>query len=124
MSSSSGSGRRRGGWIRIASHRSADMVDDMPLTSWRLPPLVLPDGDEEQLWVAGEHLTSVPVDGAAHLPGRFTLPGLVDAHAHLALTGSEAGDATTVATTAQRFRDMGVLLVRDLGAPRSVTLDV
>ena len=52
---------------------------------WALPATVLPDGHERQLWVVDGRLTSRAADAAEPLPGRFTLPGLVDAHAHMSL---------------------------------------
>jgi hypothetical protein len=92
--------------------------------TWRLPSIVLPEGDEEQLWVAAGRVTSKPIDGADPLPGRFTLPGLVDAHAHLSVVHSEPADVATAAASLTAIRDGGVLLVRDVGSPRSVTLDL
>jgi len=46
---------------------------------WRLPPTVLPEGDRLDLWVGDDRITTTPIDGAEALPGRFALPGLVDA---------------------------------------------
>jgi imidazolonepropionase-like amidohydrolase len=93
-------------------------------TTWRLPRVVLPDADEDQLWVAAGRLTKTPVDGAAALPGQFTLPGLVDSHAHLSVTHGGPGDAATATANLRELREQGVLLIRDVGAPRSVTLDL
>jgi imidazolonepropionase-like amidohydrolase len=91
---------------------------------YRLPPILLPEGDECDLWTDGERLTVRPVDGSQPLPGRFALPGLVDAHAHLALAPGlpSSTPLDTVVASLRLNRDAGVLLVRDVGAPRSVTL--
>ena len=45
--------------------------------------MLLPEGDQRDLWVLDGRFTREPVDDAAPLPGRFALPGLVDAHAHM-----------------------------------------
>jgi imidazolonepropionase-like amidohydrolase len=92
--------------------------------AWRLPATVLPDGERRDLWVRDGSLTSTPVDDAPALPGRFALPGLVDAHAHLAILNREPGDAATAARSLLILRQQGVLLVRDVGAPQSATLDL
>jgi imidazolonepropionase-like amidohydrolase len=92
---------------------------------WRLPSTILPEGDQRDLWVVDGHLTAKPVDDAVPLPGRYSLPGLVDAHAHLALVeGPARGTVEGVWTSLLAYRGQGVLLVRDVGAPRSVTLDI
>jgi imidazolonepropionase-like amidohydrolase len=95
-----------------------------PGERWRLPPILLPDGDVRDLWVVDGRLAAAPVDGAVTLPGRFALPGLVDAHAHVALDGFETLDAAGAEANLRALAGRGVLLVRDLGAPRSVTLAI
>jgi len=92
--------------------------------TWRLPEMVLPDGEQRALWARDGRLTAEPVPQAAALPGRFTLPGLVDAHAHLALTDERPGAAIDVVRGLLELRAQGVLLVRDVGAPQSATLDI
>ena len=92
---------------------------------WRLPPVLLPDGEQRDLWVANGVFTKQPVDGAEPMPGRFALPGLVDAHAHVALGPERRPLDLAAATAALRGRrDEGVLAVRDVGAPGSVTLRI
>jgi len=91
---------------------------------YRLPPRVLPEDEARDLWVDCGRLTTRPLTDAELLPGRFALAGLVDAHAHLALAPAD-GSATsleTVLASLRLNRDAGVLLVRDVGAPQSVTL--
>jgi imidazolonepropionase-like amidohydrolase len=101
------------------------------MSSWKLPSLHLPDGDQRDLWVEDGRFTSAPVAGAETLPGSFALPGLVDAHAHLGLgdrvnasDDRRPSDAETVIENLTAWRQQGVLLIRDVGAPASVTLDV
>ena len=92
---------------------------------WRLPPMLLPDGEQRDLWIDGGRLAAVPADGAEVLPGRFALPGLVDAHAHVAIgPGLQPLDAASARDALLRLREQGILLVRDVGAPRSVTLRI
>ena len=98
------------------------------MTTLRLPPTVLPDGEDRDLWVSGGAITSRPQDGAEALPGRFALPGLVDAHAHLTIdmnaTGLDAGSDALVERNLRAQRDAGVLLVRDIGRVRDEALRV
>lgn len=91
--------------------------------SWTVRAVPLPDGDRElDLWVdAVGCLVTAPVPGAERLPGRYVLPGLVDAHAHPSL-GWEAGlpvaldEAGTLANLTAWAAE-GVGLVRDTGSP-------
>jgi imidazolonepropionase-like amidohydrolase len=92
--------------------------------SWKLPSTLLPDGERADRWLRDGRLTSEPVAGAKPLPGRFALPGLVDAHAHLTM-GPDRPDS--LEATTDRLRALGrdgVLAVRDIGAPRSLTLEL
>ena len=94
---------------------------------WRITATVLPDGDREQdLWVRDGTLTAVPQPDAEPLPGRYVLPGLVDAHAHLTLDMSGTGLPTAsdelVRANLRAQRDAGVLLVRDIGRVRDEPL--
>jgi hypothetical protein len=44
------------------------MRDAPSVTALRLPPTVLPGGDERDVWVAGGVFTTTPGDGAEPLP--------------------------------------------------------
>jgi imidazolonepropionase-like amidohydrolase len=99
------------------------------MSNWKLPSVLLPD--QRDLWVEDGRFTTAPLTGAETLPGAFALPGLVDAHAHLgmrarvdSLADSQVGDAETVVENLTAWRQQGVLLIRDVGAPASVTLDI
>jgi imidazolonepropionase-like amidohydrolase len=93
------------------------------LQRWRLPAVLLPEGERRDLWAVDGRLSAEPVDDAEPLPGRYTLPGLVDAHAHVSLgPGLERLDTDGVTAALLRLRDQGVLAVRDVGAPHAVTL--
>jgi imidazolonepropionase-like amidohydrolase len=98
--------------------------------SWVVRAVELPDGDRPvDLWVdAAGCLAREPVPGAERLPGRYVVPGLVDAHAHPAV-GSEAG--MPVALGGAEALDVlaawaacGVGLVRDTGSPGGSVLDL
>jgi imidazolonepropionase-like amidohydrolase len=69
-----------------------------------------------------------PIGDAEVLPGRYVLPGLVDAHAHPAVTGGPDGpvalDAAGTRATLVAWAETGVTLVRDVGSPAGVTLSV
>jgi imidazolonepropionase-like amidohydrolase len=98
--------------------------------TWYVRAIGLPDGDQPvELWVdAAGCLSSSPVPDAELLPGRYVLPGLVDAHAHPAMAWSADGPiGRTVADTLAELRawaDAGVGLVRDTGSPGGLTLDL
>lgn len=87
---------------------------------WHVAGTGLPDGDDCAWWVGDGRLYDVAVDGAEALPGRFVLPGLVDAHCHLTLVGGETGPVPApparVDALLTELRDAGVLAVRDTGA--------
>jgi imidazolonepropionase-like amidohydrolase len=70
-----------------------------------------------------------PPAGAEELPGRFILPGLVDAHCHLSV--GQSGNGTPVALEPEAVRAnlgsahrAGITAIRDTGSPGSLTLRV
>jgi len=98
--------------------------------SWSVHALPLPDGEGPvDLWVdAGGRLVSEPVPAAERLPGRYVVPGLVDAHAHPAIGRADGGP---VALGSAEARDVlagwaasGVCLVRDAGSPGGLVLQL
>jgi imidazolonepropionase-like amidohydrolase len=94
----------------------------------RLHGTVLPGGEQADIFVVGGRITFAPVDGAETLvDGGYLLPGLVDAHAHLALAspaphGSAVRDAIRASARAQL--DAGVLLIREPGGPTRDSRDI
>ena len=96
------------------------------MTSWRLEGEELPIGGAGAWWVDDDGiLTDRPVAGADHLPGRFVLPGLVDAHAHPAIAeGPRGRPPEEIAVVLREWCATGVLFVRDVGSPASATLRV
>jgi imidazolonepropionase-like amidohydrolase len=83
--------------------------------------VVLPSGVTRDVFVAGGRVTfTAPADPVTVASGGYLLPGLVDAHAHLALY-SPAGDgapaAERVRASARAHLDAGVLALREPGGP-------
>jgi imidazolonepropionase-like amidohydrolase len=92
---------------------------------WRLPPILLPEGAERDLWAIDGRLTSLPADHAAPLPGRFALPGLVDAHSHVSLVaGPVLLDLAATTEALRRLPQTGVLAIRDVGSPDDLVLGI
>jgi imidazolonepropionase-like amidohydrolase len=88
--------------------------------AYRIRGTVLPEGEVREVYVTGGRFTFDPIDGAELLlEDVILIPGLVDAHAHLAL-GSPAPEAAPiadrVAASARAQLDAGVLLVREPGS--------
>src|SRR4051794_22016593 len=62
--------------------RSA-MAGSFVMSALRVVATVLPEGTgATELWVRDGVFSDVPAEGAEDVPGRYVLPGLVDAHAH------------------------------------------
>jgi imidazolonepropionase-like amidohydrolase len=97
---------------------------------WAVRAVQLPGGDRPvDLWVdAAGCLVSDPVPGAERLPGRYVLPGLVDAHAHPALGWSAGGPVLLsepeTLTVLAEWAASGVCLVRDVGSPGGSVLQL
>jgi imidazolonepropionase-like amidohydrolase len=98
--------------------------------SWAVRAVQLPDGDRPvDLWVdAAGCLITEPVPGAERLPGRYVVPGLVDAHAHPGV-GREAGmpvalDGSEALNVLAAWAASGVCLVRDTGSPGGSVLQL
>ena len=84
-----------------------------------LRAVVLPDGEQRDLWVDADGLLrDEPVPGAETLADRgWVLPGLVDAHCHVGLDADGGVDEATTEAQAVADRDAGALLLRDAGVP-------
>jgi imidazolonepropionase-like amidohydrolase len=86
-------------------------------TPLHLRAVVLPEGEQRELWVVDGRISRSPVDGARDLPTGFVLPGLVDAHCHIGLDADGPVDEVTQEQQALTERAAGVLLARDCGVP-------
>lgn len=88
------------------------------MTTWRFDGVLLPEGSRGRIEL-GEGEYDV-------LPGRFALPGLIDAHCHLTM-GQDSlglrlyGEELAFARLDEYARDV-VTALRDVGGERSVTL--
>jgi len=84
------------------------------VTALHLRGVVLPEGEERDIWVVNGRVRTEPVPGAETVvDGGYLLPGLVDAHCHVGI----AEDLTQAETHALTDRDAGALLIRECGAP-------
>ena len=91
---------------------------------------LLPDGDRVDAGITERgQWTLRPAAGAEELPGRFILPGLVDAHCHLSVGQSESGapvalEPEAAAANLRNAHGAGITAIRDTGSPGSLTLRV
>jgi imidazolonepropionase-like amidohydrolase len=81
--------------------------------------VVLPEGEERDLYVQAGRLSFEPVPGAETvLSGGWLVPGLVDAHCHVGLAQDGwVTEPAALAAQARVDRDGGALLIRDCGSP-------
>ncbi len=98
------------------------------MTAWRVRAVRLPDGAALDAGItSGGRWAGHPAARAEMLPGRFILPGLVDAHCHLSVAHGDDGQPVAVGLEAARAnaaqaRSAGVTTIRDTGSPGRVTL--
>lgn len=85
------------------------------MTALHVRGVVLPDGEERELWIVNGRIRTERVPNAETVvDGGYLVPGLVDAHCHIGLA---TGDLTGAAEQAVVDRDAGTLLIRDCGSP-------
>ena len=85
------------------------------MTALHLRGVVLPEGEERDLWIVNGRIRTESVAGAETIvDGGYLVPGLVDAHCHVGLA---AEDLDGAAQQAEQDRDAGTLLIRDCGSP-------
>jgi hypothetical protein len=96
----------------------------MSSSDWVVRAVRLDEGDEAELAINDGCFAGQPAAGAAALPGRYVLAGLVDAHVHASLDlggpGRAPGSADVIADSLRSCLHSGVLLARDVGAPVGV----
>jgi imidazolonepropionase-like amidohydrolase len=89
--------------------------------SSHLHGIVLPEGIEKDVFVVDGRITFQPQENATTLlKSGYILPGLVDAHAHLALASPARGGASEqeqVRASARAQLEAGVLAIREPGSP-------
>ena len=90
-----------------------------PVPPLHLRGVVLPDGEQRDLWVDDRGLLrddEVPGAQTVTTDG-WLVPGLVDAHCHVGLDEHGGVDEATTEAQAVADRDAGALLLRDAGVP-------
>lgn len=98
------------------------------MTAWRVRMIQLPDGDAVEAGITEQgRWAQRPAAGSEPLPGRFILPGLVDAHCHLSVARGGNGEPVALDPAAMRAslrhaHAAGVTAIRDTGSPGSATL--
>jgi imidazolonepropionase-like amidohydrolase len=93
---------------------------------WELPTAISgPSDGGRRLWVENGLLTADRVAGTERLPGRFAVPGLVDSHFHMAFGyGAVPLSRDETFANLRAAAQQGVLLVRDMGAPGGISLNL
>jgi imidazolonepropionase-like amidohydrolase len=81
--------------------------------------VLVPDGEERDLWIVDGRITFEPVPGADTVAaGGWVVPGLVDAHCHIGLApGRPEHDPDELHAQARDDTAAGALLIRDAGSP-------
>jgi imidazolonepropionase-like amidohydrolase len=90
------------------------------VTSLHLSGVLLPEGEQRDVWVRDERFTFEPVPGAETVgAGGWLVPGLVDAHCHVGIGpgGTAVEDRDAIRQQALDERAAGVLALRDCGSP-------
>ena len=114
----SGRSRPTAARVRPVEAELRQEQEERELVSLHLRGVLLPEGEERDLWVVNGRIRTAPVpDAETVFDGGFLLPGLVDAHCHVGLGANGAVDLDEAARQAEADRDAGTLLIRDCGSP-------
>jgi imidazolonepropionase-like amidohydrolase len=97
------------------------------MTTWHVRAIRLPEGGTlEDSWLTRDGWSEEPVADAEDLPGRFALPGFVDAHSHVSFGDGGDGplplDRAGAEANLERSARAGVAVIRDAGGDPSVVL--
>jgi imidazolonepropionase-like amidohydrolase len=97
------------------------------MTNWHVRAVKLPEGQAiEDSWLTGEGWSDRPVPDADELPGRFALPGFVDAHSHVSFGDGGDGplplDREAAEANLERYARTGVAVIRDAGGDPRIVL--
>ncbi len=99
------------------------------MEGWRVHAVMLPDGGAaDERWLTSNGWSDRPIPDAEDLPGRFALPGLVDAHSHVSFGMGSDGPIPLDRDRAEEHRvqwaSHGVGLIRDVGGAPEVVLSL
>ncbi|MDQ6848240.1 MAG: amidohydrolase family protein [Candidatus Dormibacteraeota bacterium] len=98
------------------------------MTDWLVDAVMLPDGTAGSRWLTASGWTEQRAPDAVALPGRFALPGLVDAHSHVSFSDGDAEpvfvDIDGAEAHRERYARDGVAIVRDAGGAPDVVLSL
>lgn len=84
----------------------------------RVSGVLLPEGEQRDLYVVAGRLTYEPVrDAETVVDGGWVLPGLVDCHCHVGMMPDGVPTEADMVAQALTDRDAGALLLRDAGSP-------
>lgn len=87
---------------------------------------LLPAGESTELWISSGRFVAGPLEDAVAFSGGYAIPGLVDAHAHLALASPApgVGEDEAVRASARAHLEAGVLTVREPGSPNRASAGI
>lgn len=95
-------------------------LPDGPAPALHLSGVVLPEGEQREIWIHDGVISYEPVpDAVTVAEGVWIMPGYVDAHCHIGMPveGQPMPDEAEMVRQATADRDGGTLLARDLGVP-------
>jgi imidazolonepropionase-like amidohydrolase len=87
------------------------------MTALHVRGVVLPDGEQRDLWIVDGRISTTPVSDSTTVAEGWIVPGLVDAHCHIGLEAHGAIEEDEQERQALAERAAGVLLARDCGVP-------
>ncbi len=104
---------------KFFAHSHGPSVSGIPgSTRLHLNGVLLPDGEQADLWVVDGSIRTAPVaDAVTVCRGAWLMPGLVDAHCHIGLGPDGPVPDPVAEAQARTDRDAGTLLIRDAGSP-------
>src|SRR5436190_1210461 len=86
-------GKGRGATPRRRSFSPSE-AESPAMTALHMRGVVLPDGEERDLWIVNGRIRTEAVAGAETIvDGGFLLPGLVDAHCHVGIDAEDVDEA-------------------------------
>lgn len=93
-------------------------------TAIHIQTKVLPGAVTTDLWIKDGRFVEGPLEGDTLHSGGYAVPGLVDAHAHLALASPrpDGSEEEKIQASARAHAEAGVLSVREPGSPNHASV--